>query len=58
MTASRRIQEGTLLWTPTAEFAASTNLVAYQRWLERERGLRFGDYASLWRWSVDDLASF
>ena len=27
----------------------------YLAWLERERGLRFDDYAALWRWSVDDL---
>jgi acetoacetyl-CoA synthetase len=58
VTDVRRIQEGTLLWTPTAEFAASSNLAAYERWLERERGLRFDDYAALWRWSVDDLEGF
>src|SRR5262245_59454256 len=58
MTGSRRVEEGTLLWTPTPEFAAASNLTAYERWLERERGLRFDDYASLWRWSVDDLAGF
>ena len=28
------------------------------RWLERERGRRFDDYASLWRWSVEDLEGF
>jgi acetoacetyl-CoA synthetase len=33
-------------------------LAAYQRWLERERGLRFEDYDSLWRWSVTDLDAF
>jgi len=58
VTSPRRIQEGTLLWTPTAESAAATNLAAYERWLEHERGLRFDDYASLWRWSVDDLEAF
>ena len=30
----------------------------YMRWLDRERGLRFDDYAALWRWSVDDLEGF
>jgi acetoacetyl-CoA synthetase len=58
VTVRGRIEEGTLLWTPTAESAAATNLVAYERWLERERGLRFEDYASLWRWSVHDLEAF
>ena len=35
---------------------------AYLRWLEAERGLRFGDgegaYARLWQWSVDDVPAF
>jgi acetoacetyl-CoA synthetase len=30
----------------------------YQQWLARERGLRFADYESLRRWSVDDLPAF
>ena len=30
----------------------------YLAWLERERGLRFADFAALWRWSVDDLEAF
>ncbi len=58
MTGTRRIQEGTLLWTPPADFAAATNITRYLEWLERERGLRFDDYRALWRWSVDDLESF
>ena len=33
-------------------------LAVYQRWLERERGLRFEDHDSLWRWSVTDLDAF
>jgi len=31
---------------------------AYQRWLERERGLRFAGYEDLWRWSIGDLDGF
>jgi acetoacetyl-CoA synthetase len=30
----------------------------YQQWLARERGLRFADYDSLRRWSVEDLPAF
>ncbi|MBU3737749.1 MAG: acetoacetate--CoA ligase [Rhodoferax sp.] len=30
----------------------------YQDWLARERGLRFDDYAALWRWSTTDLDAF
>ena len=28
------------------------------RWLREERGLDFADYASLWRWSVQDVEAF
>jgi acetoacetyl-CoA synthetase len=53
-----RIEEGTLLWEPSAAFIAGANLTDYLAWLERERGLRFADYGALWRWSVDDLEAF
>ena len=56
--SERHLEEGTLLWEPTAAAKAATNLVGYLGWLERERGLRFDDYAALWRWSVDDLDAF
>ncbi len=52
------IQEGDLLWTPSAERVASANLTAYMRWLEKERNLRFSTYDELWRWSVDELEAF
>ena len=58
MTGARPLREGELLWEPSPEFAAASNLAAYQAWLERERGLTFPDYAALWRWSVDDLDAF
>jgi acetoacetyl-CoA synthetase len=53
-----KVEEGTLLWEPSAPFKAATNLTDYLGWLDRERGLRFDDYAALWRWSVDDLEAF
>jgi acetoacetyl-CoA synthetase len=58
MQSPAEIVEGQVLWTPTAEQAASTRLAAYLRWLASERGLRFDDYASLWQWSVDDVEAF
>ena len=58
MTPAGRIQEGTLLWRPSAELKAGSNLTDYIAWLERERGLRFESYDALWRWSVDDLDAF
>ncbi len=30
----------------------------YQDWLAARHGLRFDDYAALWRWSIDDLEGF
>ena len=33
-------------------------ITLYQRWLERERGLRFADYDAMWTWSVTDLDAF
>src|SRR4051812_24202626 len=52
------IEEGTLLWQPSEEQIARSNLTQYQRWLERTRGLRFDSYDDLWRWSVTDLEAF
>ena len=33
-------------------------LVQYQRWLAQEQGVVTGDYAELWRWSVEDIDRF
>jgi acetoacetyl-CoA synthetase len=46
------------LWEPPAELVERARLTEYMRWLEAERGLRFGTYDELWRWSVDDLEAF
>jgi acetoacetyl-CoA synthetase len=46
------------LWTPSPARVERSNLTRYQRWLRDTRGLDFGDYDSLWRWSVADLDAF
>jgi len=46
------------IWTPRPEFAAGSVIADYQRWLERQRGLRFDSYDALWRWSVGNIADF
>jgi acetoacetyl-CoA synthetase len=56
--ATTEVREGDLLWTPGQERAEASNLAAFQRWLEAERGLRFAGYHELWRWSVTDLEAF
>jgi len=52
------VREGDLLWTPSSDQVAGANLTAFTDWLEASRGLRFGDYDALWRWSVEDLEAF
>jgi len=46
------------LWVPSAARVESAGITRYRRWLERERGLRFDCYDSLWRWSVQELEAF
>jgi acetoacetyl-CoA synthetase len=55
---SMPVRDGDLLWTPSEEWIAGTNLAAFISWLAAERGRDFDDYQALWRWSVDDLAGF
>ena len=52
-----KVEEGTLLWTPSASRVARSHLTRYLRWLAA-RGHTFDDYEGLWRWSVSDLEAF
>ena len=52
------VAPATPVWTPCAQRLANSGLTRYLQWLERERGLKFADYESLWQWSVDDLEGF
>jgi acetoacetyl-CoA synthetase len=47
-----------VLWTPSREQIERATLTRYQAWLGERHGLRFGSYAELWRWSVEDLEGF
>jgi acetoacetyl-CoA synthetase len=49
---------GKLLWEPSTERVEHARLTEFMRWLKAERGLRFGGYEDLWRWSVEDLDAF
>ena len=55
---STSVDEGALLWEPTESFSQTSRLAEYMAWLAKDRHLRFSDYESLWRWSVDDLPAF
>jgi acetoacetyl-CoA synthetase len=46
------------LWRPSAERIARAGITRYRAFLEQRHGLRFPDYESLWRWSVDELETF
>jgi len=37
------VASGKLMWTPSANFAESSQLAAFITWLRRERGLAFDD---------------
>ncbi|MGW7824866.1 acetoacetate--CoA ligase [Streptomyces puniciscabiei] len=47
-----------LLWTPGRRELEDSNVALFMAWLEETRGLRFADYAELWRWSSTDLPGF
>lgn len=47
-----------LLWSPSPERIARSQLRRYMDWLARERNLHFADYHALWRWSVEDIEAF
>ncbi len=46
------------LWTPSPERIRASGIHHFMEWLRAERGLDFGDYDSLYRWSCDDLPAF
>jgi acetoacetyl-CoA synthetase len=47
-----------LLWTPSDQRISNTTLAAYERWLHDSRGLTFGSYEDMWRWSVAEIDEF
>ncbi len=52
------VTEGELLWTPSDDFVANSNVMKLIAWLKENRGLEFADYQSLWQWSVTDTEAF
>jgi acetoacetyl-CoA synthetase len=51
------VNEGDLLWTPSADRLEHAHLTHYLAWLAK-RGRRFESYTDLWRWSIDDQDGF
>ncbi len=54
----QRAVEGDVLWEPSPAFRERTEVMRFMRWLAAERGLSFGSYDELWRWSVTELEAF
>jgi acetoacetyl-CoA synthetase len=50
--------EPRILWQPSAEFIADSNMRAYMNWLAENRGLHYETYDQLWNWSVAQVADF
>mgnify|MGYP007068945874 CR=1 FL=1 len=46
-----------LLWQPTDEAIAESQLTAFTRWLADETGEAFPDYESLWQLSLIHISS-
>lgn len=57
MTATA-VQEGQLLWQPSAELMERSRMREYMRWVADRRGLSLESYDDLWRWSIADLEAF
>tara|TARA_Y100000590_G_C15747703_1_gene1022815 strand:- start:5327 stop:7324 length:1998 start_codon:yes stop_codon:yes gene_type:complete len=52
------VKEGSVLWQPSPERKATSNIANYIEWLSRTRNLNFEGYIDLWNWSVDDIDAF
>lgn len=46
------------LWSPSQARAEQANVTRFTAWLGEHHGLRFADYAELWRWSTTELELF
>jgi len=52
------VEEGDLLWRPSADRVARSHLTAFADSVAEARGRTFSSYADLHRWSVDELEEF
>ncbi len=47
-----------VLWSPSPSFRENSRLAHYLKWLDANKGLKFADYASVWKWSVEEVEDF
>ena len=55
---TEQIQRGEILWEPSPEQTADSEMGRYLTWLREERGRELSTYDELWCWSVEDLEGF
>lgn len=53
-----KVEEGSVLWSPTAARQQRAKMTHFMHWLEQQKGLTFDGYSDLWAWSVEDLEGF
>jgi acetoacetyl-CoA synthetase len=46
------------IWTPSPGRIAASNLTRFAQYARREHGAPVGDYAALWRWSIEERERF
>lgn len=47
-----------ILWRPTKQRVAGSQLKRFEAWLKQHRGLSFKSFEELWQWSVNDIEAF
>ncbi len=57
MIVSADARSGEVIWRPSQEEAALSNVACFTEWLQG-RGITASDYHELWTWSVEDPADF
>ena len=55
---SEGVERGEVLWELDRFAKKRTQVGGFMQWLAGTQGKVFPDYASLWKWSVDDLSGF
>ncbi len=50
--------DGKILWQPTEENIAKSNITRFKNWLKVRKQLEFASVQELWKWSTDELETF
>ncbi|MEH6939051.1 acetoacetate--CoA ligase [Bacillus sp. JJ664] len=50
--------EESILWKPTEEEIANSNITAFNNWLRQTKNINISSVQNLWKWSVDEIDTF